>query len=73
MAHFELCVQNTKTFFLEMRNPDFGTLNRAEIILLHPSKMRKPFSGKQETPILGHRAAPCGSIWPLFSNMVSQR
>jgi hypothetical protein len=45
--------ENGKTFFPETRNPDFGTTNILPPGWLHPLKTAKPFSRKQETPILG--------------------
>ena len=63
MVHFEPCPENAKTFFLEMKNPDFGTSIRAKIRVLHPPKTRKPFSGKQESPILAHHVPYFGTIF----------
>ena len=61
--HFAPCPENAKTFFLEMRNLDFGTSIRAKISTLHPPKTRKPFSGKQETSILGHHVPHLAPFW----------
>lgn len=60
---FAPCPKNAKIFFPEIRNPDVGTSIRAKIRALHPLKMAKPFSGKQETPILGHHAPHFGTIF----------
>ena len=64
-GHAMFCNMSPKRehLFSGNKNPRFWDIGRAEIILLHPLKTSKPFSRKQESPILGHQCPHFGAIF----------